>query len=310
MQARIWEGKGKKGTGKEWKKNTGTGKRHRNGKGVGPRSLTGHRKGQAKEWTERHARQTPTAQWSACGVDSADSGSGEKQQDILKKARHLLMKARHLLIKARHLLIKARHLFGELPVFPEKGGSFRAWPERAYHIRSRKRKHTTRTSWKKLSYCNSAQILALLFSFLECWKTAATATTLPHGTAMGRAFGWVVAAHFFMQEKGLLPPLLSLFYPKTSGKGGRNRRKRTTRRKKETDTNTQKPETGPAMRSPLKDKTPDAAWQGHGYNPTIPRLQPVNTRVTIRRNFSSSPTEPKLQSWCVFLYPWLTLKNH
>jgi len=45
-------------------------------------------------------------------VDSADSGSGEKQQDILKKARHLLM--------------KARHLFGELPVFPEKGGSFRA----------------------------------------------------------------------------------------------------------------------------------------------------------------------------------------
>jgi hypothetical protein len=52
-------------------------------------------------------------------VDSADSGSGEKQQDILKKARHLLM-------KARHLLIKARHLFGELPVFPEKGGSFRA----------------------------------------------------------------------------------------------------------------------------------------------------------------------------------------
>ena len=93
----------------------------------------------------------------------------------------------------------------------------------------------------------------------EFCKTAATATTLFAETAMGRAFGWVVAAHFFMQEKGLLPPLLSLFYPKTSEGGGRNRRKRTTRRKKETDTNTQKPETGPAMRSPLKDKTPDAA---------------------------------------------------
>ena len=180
MRVRIWGGKGKKERGKDTEY----------GKGVGPRFVTGHRKGQAKEWTGRHARQTPTAQWSACGVDSADSGSGEKQQDILKKARHLLM-------KARHLLIKARHLFGELPVFPEKGGSFRAWPERVYHIRSRKRKHTTRTSWKKLSYYNSAQILALLFSFLECWKTAATATTLPHGTAMGRAFGWVVAALFF-----------------------------------------------------------------------------------------------------------------
>ncbi|WP_168355531.1 hypothetical protein [Phocaeicola sartorii] len=113
---------------------------------------------------------------------------------------------------------------------------------------------------------------------------------------MDRASQGVVAAPFFIQKKGLLPPLLSLFYPKTSGKGGRNRRKRTTRRKKETDTNTQKPETGLAMRSPLKDKTPDAARQGHGYNPTKPRLQPVNTRVTIRRNFSSSPTEPKLQS--------------
>ena len=102
-------------------------------------------------------------------------------------------------------------------------------------------------------------IFSSSFPFPEFCKSATTATTLPTETMMDRAFGWVVAAHFFMQEKGLLPPLLSLFYPKTSGKGGRNRRKRTTRRKKETDTNTQKPETGPAMRSPLKDKTPDAA---------------------------------------------------
>ena len=148
--------------------------------------------------------------------------------------------------------------------------------ERTYHIRIR-RIPCTPGSLTQNTYNRVLQNCCHCYHPF-CWNR--------HGQGVSRGGGTT----FFYTEKGLLPPLLSLFYPKTSGKGGRNRRKRTTRRKKETDTNTQKPETGPAMRSPLKDKTPDAAWQGHGYNPTIPRLQPVNTRVTIRRNFSSSPT--------------------
>jgi len=77
---------------------------------------------------------------------------------------------------------------------------------------------------------------------------------------MDRAFQGVVAAPFFIQKKGMLPPLSPVFYSGTTGGGGRyRRRRRTKRREKETGTDRQKPETGPAMRSPLKDKTPDAA---------------------------------------------------
>lgn len=47
----------------------------------------------------------------------------------------------------------------------------------------------------------------------EFCKTAATATTQPPETAMGRAFQGVVAPHFFRREKGMLPPLLTLFLP-------------------------------------------------------------------------------------------------
>ena len=94
----------------------------------------------------------------------------------------------------------------------------------------------------------------------EFCKTAATATTHPSETTMDRAFQGVVAPPFFRWQKGLLPPLSPVFYPGTTGGGGRYRRwRRTKHREKETGTDRQKPETGPAMRSPLKDKTPDAA---------------------------------------------------
>ena len=143
----------------------------------------------------------------------------------------------------------------------------------------------------------------------EFCKSAATATTQPSETTMDRAFQGVVAAPFFRWQKGLLPPLSPVFYPGTTGGGGKNRRRRRTkRREKETGTDRQKPETGPAVWSPLKDRTPAAARQGHSCTPTKPRLQPVNTRITIRRNFSSSPTEPKLQSWWNCSFNWTELK--
>ena len=77
----------------------------------------------------------------------------------------------------------------------------------------------------------------------EFCKTAATATTLPTETTMDRASQGVVAAPFFIQKKGMLPPLLSIFIPKrpeegekTGGGGGANagkrRRVRTDRNRK------------------------------------------------------------------------------
>ncbi|WP_348701603.1 hypothetical protein [Phocaeicola sartorii] len=90
----------------------------------------------------------------------------------------------------------------------------------------------------------------------EFCKTAATATTLPTETTMDRASQGVVAPPFFMRKKGLLPPLSPVFYPGTTVGGGRyRRRRRTKRREKETGTDRQKPETGPAERSLMQDKT-------------------------------------------------------
>ena len=67
----------------------------------------------------------------------------------------------------------------------------------------------------------------------EFCKTAATATTQPSETTMDRAFQGVVAPPFFIQKKGMLPPLSPVFYPgttdggeKTGGGGGPNDGKR------------------------------------------------------------------------------------
>ena len=90
----------------------------------------------------------------------------------------------------------------------------------------------------------------------EFCKTAATATTQPSETTMDRAFQGVVAPPFFIQKKGMLPPLSPVFYSGTTGGGGRyRRRRRTKRREKKTGTDRQKPETGTAERSLMKDKT-------------------------------------------------------
>ena len=48
------------------------------------------------------------------------------------------------------------------------------------------------------------------FHFPEFCKTAATATTLSTKTTMDRAFLVVVAAHFYMRWKGVLPPPFSI----------------------------------------------------------------------------------------------------
>ena len=94
----------------------------------------------------------------------------------------------------------------------------------------------------------------------EFCKTAATATTLPSETTMNRAFRRVVAALFFMHWKGPLPPLLPLFYPRTSeGRGRYMRRRATTHRKKVEGTDTQNPGTRLTKRSPPVDNTPTAA---------------------------------------------------
>jgi len=90
----------------------------------------------------------------------------------------------------------------------------------------------------------------------EFCKTAATATTLSAETTTDRAFQGVVAPLFFRWQKGLPPPLSPVFYPGTTDRGGKNRRRRRTKhREKETGTDRQKPETGTAERSLMKDKT-------------------------------------------------------
>ena len=151
-------------------------------------------------------------------------------------------KDHHLLKKGHHLFIKDRHLFGERPHPFPKGqerpgrrgkGISHTYPENSVHTRTIHKTPTT-----------------------EFCKTAATATTQPSETTMDRASQGVVAAPFFIQKKGLLPPLSPVFYPGTTVGGGRYRRRRRTKhREKETGTDRQKPETGPAERSLMKDKT-------------------------------------------------------
>ncbi|WP_288151275.1 hypothetical protein [Phocaeicola sartorii] len=108
----------------------------------------------------------------------------------------------------------------------------------------------------------------------EFCKTAATATTQPSETTMDRAFQGVVAPPFFIQKKGLLPPLSPVFYPGTTGGGGKNRRRRRTKhREKETGTDR----------------------QNYGCIQTKTRLQSVKTTVTIQWNSGYILTELKLQ---------------
>ncbi|WP_304622495.1 hypothetical protein [Phocaeicola sartorii] len=91
---------------------------------------------------------------------------------------------------------------------------------------------------------------------------------------MDRAFQGVVAAPFFIQKKGLLPPLSPVFYPGTTGGGGKNRRRRRTKhREKETGTDR----------------------QNYGCIQTKTRLQSVKTTVTIQWNSGYILTELKLQ---------------
>ncbi len=108
----------------------------------------------------------------------------------------------------------------------------------------------------------------------EFCKTAATATTLFAETTTDRAFQGVVAPPFFIQKKGLLPPLSPVFYSGTTVGGGKNRRRRrTTRREKETGTDR----------------------QNYGCIQTKTRLQSVKTTVTIQWNSGYILTELKLQ---------------
>lgn len=108
----------------------------------------------------------------------------------------------------------------------------------------------------------------------EFCKTAATATTQPPETAMGRAFQGVVAPHFFRREKGLLPPLLTLFYPKTTAGEGKYIRKRGRKR---------------------TEKDRDAEGQNTGNRRKGSRLQPARTLVSYGQTHSYSPVELKFQ---------------
>ncbi|WP_281514434.1 hypothetical protein [Phocaeicola sartorii] len=98
---------------------------------------------------------------------------------------------------------------------------------------------------------------------------------------MDRAFQGVVTPPFFIQKKGMLPPLLSIFYPKTSERGGKDRRRRRTkRREKETGTDR----------------------QNYGCIQTKPRLQSDKATVAIRRNgsFTTDGTEVTAGRNCSF----------
>ena len=108
----------------------------------------------------------------------------------------------------------------------------------------------------------------------EFCKTAATATTQPPETAMGRAFQGVVAPHFFRREKGMLPPLLTLFYPKTTAGEGKYIRKRGRKR---------------------TEKDRDAEGQNTGNRRKGSRLQPARTLVSYGQTHSYSPVELKFQ---------------
>ena len=108
----------------------------------------------------------------------------------------------------------------------------------------------------------------------EFWRTAATATTQPPETAMDRAFQGVVAPHFFRREKGMLPPLLTLFYPKTTAGEGKYIRKRGRKR---------------------TEKDRDAEGQNTGNRRKGSRLQPARTLVSYGQTHSYSPVELKFQ---------------
>ena len=115
----------------------------------------------------------------------------------------------------------------------------------------------------------------------EFCKTAATATTQPSETTMDRASQGVVAPPFFRWQKGLLPPLSPVFYPGTTDRGGKDRRRRKTKhREKETGTDR----------------------QNYGCIQTKPRLQSDKTTVAIRRNgsFTTDGTEVTAGRNCSF----------
>jgi len=90
---------------------------------------------------------------------------------------------------------------------------------------------------------------------------------------MNREFRRVVAAPFFMWQKGLLPPLLPLFYPKNK------RRKRKIQEAE--DDHTPKRGSGYEHTEPGKrtDRTKPADGQDTGCSLTGIRLQPAKTTV-------------------------------
>ena len=119
----------------------------------------------------------------------------------------------------------------------------------------------------------------------EFCKTAATATTLPSETTMNRAFRRVVAALFFMHWKGPLPPLLPLFYPRTSeGRGRYMRRRATTHRKKVEGTDTQNPGTRQTKLQLHTNKTTVTTRWNHRFILTELKFQPDETVVPTLRN--------------------------
>ena len=104
----------------------------------------------------------------------------------------------------------------------------------------------------------------------EFCKTAATATTQPPETAMGRAFQGVVAPHFLGGKKGCCHHFWHFFTPKrplekenTSGKGEGNEPKKT---------------------GMLKDKTPATDGREAGCSPPEPWFHTDKHTVTARWN--------------------------